>query len=637
MSIRCAESDYLFRLTGEKDSARAFELYFAHSQPQVRRALDVLLSTIVPEERHRAVELAGSVEVFCLPSNAVESRVFVNPGAATGYLIGIAPLTVQLSADIAWGMNMVHPYATETGAHGWDAEAGREKLDEHILGYVRALQAADDSPLPASLVSIALSDRPQWPYGQGPSDCSEAAMAFVIAHELGHIEHGDLFPADRTKAQTLFPEDLAVLLRLSGETNEELAADASAFMPCYNYLMGTWLVKTGPSTAGRFSLKRLLQKVEYQRVARHSARRAAEACEAYYSAVLVLGTLKWLGGDNDTANRLLTAGMRAPFIQFYVQRDRQEVLVPQVGSFMWSTRDVAYRKAHHAWRVRFASEVMLNAWVRMGLEIPETDPVVIQQDNLAERLKDKEVAARIVEDAREWLAERETLGAHHSSTLQRRIEFSYYLEMAGNTVGALAAAENLLPEVARETGHDSDQTLALRHNISFLLGKAERTREAAASFTGLLADQERLRGADHPDALESRYNLASLRGRAGDAGGAAADLAQLAADQERVQGHEHAHTRAAQKSLAYWRIKAQDEAGTVAQLVKEREGTLGPDHPDTLAARRDLADMRREAVSVAEVLFDEQKAVLGPDHPDTRTTLRSLAEWRGKAGDEASP
>ncbi|MFI8993383.1 tetratricopeptide repeat protein [Streptomyces sp. NPDC053542] len=640
MSKTFADSSYLRRLTGEENPESAWEAYFAHSQPQVRGALDGLLATIPPEERERAVELAGSVEVFCLPSNAVESRVFVNPGEATGYLIGIAPLTVQLTADIAWGMNMVHPSATDAHPRNWDAEAGREALDEHIMRYVRALQAVGEAPLPVSLMAVALRDHPEWPHGQGPNDYRDAALTFVISHELAHIEHGDLLPAQRPKAQLLLPESTASLLGISAEANEELAADASAFMPCYNYVVGTWMLKNEPPSRSRISLKRREHKKEYQRVARQSARRAAEACEAYYSAVLVLGTFEWLRGDNDTANRLLTAGARAPFIQFYIQRDRQEVLAPQIGSFMWSARDVEYRKAHHSWRTHFTTQVMPEMWAGMGLDIPETYPDVVTQKHLAERLEDAlgdpEVVSRVADDARKRLSEQERVrGAQHPTTLQARLEAAFLQSQAGDTAGALAAMEELLPDLVRATGRDSAQVLALRHNVAFLLGKTERTRDAAAAWAALRADQERILGPGHPDVLETRYNLASLRGRAGDAEGAAADFAELVAGEERVRGHDDDHTSAARNALAFWRAKAEDKAGTAARLAEERERTLGPGHPDTLAARRDLAGLRREAVTAAERLLAAQKEVLGPEHPDTRTTLDSLAWWRGKAGDAA--
>ncbi|HSV64448.1 MAG TPA: tetratricopeptide repeat protein, partial [Mycobacteriales bacterium] len=90
------------------------------------------------------------------------------------------------------------------------------------------------------------------------------------------------------------------------------------------------------------------------------------------------------------------------------------------------------------------------------------------------------------------------------------------------------------------------------------------------------------------------------------------------------------------------------EAGLVADaarhftgLVADSARVLGPDHPDTLTTRGNLAFWRGEAGDVAgaaaafEALLADDLRVLGPDHPDTLTTRHNLAWWRGEAGDAA--
>ena len=68
---------------------------------------------------------------------------------------------------------------------------------------------------------------------------------------------------------------------------------------------------------------------------------------------------------------------------------------------------------------------------------------------------------------------------------------------------------------------------------------------------------------------------------------------------------------------------------------------LGPDHPDTLITRSNLAYWRGKAgdpagaAAALEELLTDQLRVLGPDHPDTLITRSNLAYWRGKAGDPA--
>jgi len=68
---------------------------------------------------------------------------------------------------------------------------------------------------------------------------------------------------------------------------------------------------------------------------------------------------------------------------------------------------------------------------------------------------------------------------------------------------------------------------------------------------------------------------------------------------------------------------------------------LGPDHPESLTARHDLAYWRGAAGDPAgaaqetEQLLTNRLRVLGPDHPHTLTTRSNLARWRGAAGNPA--
>ena len=68
---------------------------------------------------------------------------------------------------------------------------------------------------------------------------------------------------------------------------------------------------------------------------------------------------------------------------------------------------------------------------------------------------------------------------------------------------------------------------------------------------------------------------------------------------------------------------------------------LGPDHPDTLITRHDLARGQADngdttgAVAAFRDLLPDMVRVLGPDHPDTLTTRHNLGYWRGTAGDPA--
>ena len=78
-------------------------------------------------------------------------------------------------------------------------------------------------------------------------------------------------------------------------------------------------------------------------------------------------------------------------------------------------------------------------------------------------------------------------------------------------------------------------------------------------------------------------------------------------------------------------------------MLPIRERILGPEHPETLATRSQLASWTGEAGDSAwardqfSALLPIMERVLGPEHPDTLTNRANLAYWREKTecGDEA--
>ena len=104
--------------------------------------------------------------------------------------------------------------------------------------------------------------------------------------------------------------------------------------------------------------------------------------------------------------------------------------------------------------------------------------------------------------------------------------------------------------------------------------------------------------------------------------------------QERVLGPDHPDTLTTRNNLA----GAYDSAGRFGEAIElfervlfERERVLGSDHPDTLTTRNNLAVAYHsagrfgEAIELFEQVLADRVRVLGPDHPDTLTTRNNLA------------
>ena len=111
------------------------------------------------------------------------------------------------------------------------------------------------------------------------------------------------------------------------------------------------------------------------------------------------------------------------------------------------------------------------------------------------------------------------------------------------------------------------------------------------------------------------------------------DQATLKA-QEAKLGPDHPDTLNSRNNLAaaYWSAGRTAEAIAMHEAtLKAQETKLGPDHPDTLTSRNNLAEAYHaagrttEAIPLLEATLKAQETKLGPDHPDTLTSRNNLA------------
>ncbi|MFJ5267115.1 tetratricopeptide repeat protein [Streptomyces sp. NPDC088358] len=106
-------------------------------------------------------------------------------------------------------------------------------------------------------------------------------------------------------------------------------------------------------------------------------------------------------------------------------------------------------------------------------------------------------------------------------------------------------------------------------------------------------------------------------------------------------GPDHPDSLAARNNLvvsysAGGRI--QDALALAERVVTDRERIQGPDHPVTLTARNNLAASYgaagriQDALALAERVVTDQERIQGPDHPDTLTARTNLAASYSAAG-----
>ncbi|WP_141753915.1 tetratricopeptide repeat protein [Streptomyces luteocolor] len=226
-------------------------------------------------------------------------------------------------------------------------------------------------------------------------------------------------------------------------------------------------------------------------------------------------------------------------------------------------------------------------------------------------------------------------GPDDIATLRARHEVAYARGQNGDVPGALEEYERLLCDLQlREGGDDLPETLTVRGFLARLWGEAGDTVGAVAALEQLVVDREQLYGRDHPETFLARDNLALFRGEAGDADGAVAAFEELVADHERVLGPDQPETFTVRRELAH-RLR---RAGRVHHALDVLEGllvtmerVLGRDHIETLITIRDLAFTWEEAGDLAgAVLAYRQQlgdllALFGPDHAQPSGAASYLA------------
>jgi len=205
-----------------------------------------------------------------------------------------------------------------------------------------------------------------------------------------------------------------------------------------------------------------------------------------------------------------------------------------------------------------------------------------------------------------------------------------------NHLGDSREAVDLLQRAAgglsRTLGPDHPDTLASRNNLALAYLAAGRTSDAIEMHAATLKLTTSKLGPDHLDTLRTQANL-GVNYR--DAGRPAEGVRLMAEALERAKGRDDALAALAfvppQLGAIY------EAAGRTAEAISMRELTLrlcmsrlGPDHPDTLTSRNDLAASYWKAgrldrsVPLFEQTLKLSTAKLGPDHAATLLTQVNL-------------
>ncbi len=253
---------------------------------------------------------------------------------------------------------------------------------------------------------------------------------------------------------------------------------------------------------------------------------------------------------------------------------------------------------------------------------------ILDLENDAHRLDD--VLARIVEASLAvWTADREGVVMHRlvARAIRDRLQTVADLEASiaetASGLGKLLITEDQAWDQRHASTEIVGHTIELWENIAIAATRGALTRESVEKYT-------------HLAHWAVRHLCATTDlSRAIDIG--TSELATC----ERVLGPEHPDTLASRNNLA----GAYESAGKLdlaiplyEQTLADRERVLGSEHPDTLASRNNLAGAYESAgkldlaIPLYEQTLADRERVLGSEHPDTLTFRNNLAYAYESAG-----
>lgn len=169
-----------------------------------------------------------------------------------------------------------------------------------------------------------------------------------------------------------------------------------------------------------------------------------------------------------------------------------------------------------------------------------------------------------------------------------------------------------------------------------------RFAEAEAIARSLLADRIATAGERSLPAAHMRSFLGGVLLDRGEIDAAATAYAQVHEIRLEALGASHPDTIAAMRNLAEVRLRqrrVEESLALAGDALAAAAAQLGDDHPETMAARNALAaamlssQRMPEAAALFRANLESQRRVLGPEHRDTMVTMNNLSILSEMLGD----
>jgi serine/threonine protein kinase len=206
---------------------------------------------------------------------------------------------------------------------------------------------------------------------------------------------------------------------------------------------------------------------------------------------------------------------------------------------------------------------------------------------------------------------------------------------AEDHITLLEALDRAADKVGDRFARQPEVEIAMRRAIAGTYHGLSLWEKAERQWRAVLEVARRRLGGESVEALRAAGQLAHILRHRGRSDAEVLEMAKSASEGlARVLGPDHPDTLGSRNNLALAYRDARRIAEAIALLeatLKQSEAKLGPDHTLTLTSRNNLAlayrDARRtaEAITMHEATLKLREAKLGPDHPDTLISRHNLA------------
>ncbi|CAJ1363567.1 unnamed protein product [Effrenium voratum] len=232
-----------------------------------------------------------------------------------------------------------------------------------------------------------------------------------------------------------------------------------------------------------------------------------------------------------------------------------------------------------------------------------------------------------------------TLGPQHSNTLRAKANLADIIRRQNRLEEAEGMLKNLVDQAHVSFGRDDPTTLKARCQLAHVLaglGDEARNRQAEAQLREVVSRREQKLGPSHPETLTALGRLAFVL-----EGSNPREAEQLNEQiWQRLDSLAPAEKRRARARSGGFVLglaelgEPEREEALLRQVVERRSATLGATHPDTLAARAELAavlsrkdgeEAKAESLALRREVANLSETCLGLEHVETLAAKAALA------------